>query len=206
MTPSVVEVRAERAAEAPRQLRLAVYDFGVKQNILRSLAAHGAELTVLPARTPASECLALGVDGVVLSNGPGDPEPLTDIIETVRELLARDVPLFGICLGHQLLGLALGGRTFKLKFGHHGGNQPVLDLGSRKVSITSQNHGFAVDPATLPDGCRTSEINLNDGTLEAFAVDGRPILSVQYHPEGAPGPHDAKGLFSRFLALIPARS
>ncbi|HSM51519.1 MAG TPA: glutamine-hydrolyzing carbamoyl-phosphate synthase small subunit, partial [Thermoanaerobaculia bacterium] len=148
------------------RLRLAVYDFGVKRNILRSLSARGAHLAVLPARTPARECLALGVDGVVLSNGPGDPEPLGEIVETVRELVASGTPLFGICLGHQLLGLALGGGSFKLKFGHHGGNQPVLDRATGRIAITSQNHGFAVDPGSLPAGCEATEVNLNDGTVE----------------------------------------
>jgi carbamoyl-phosphate synthase small subunit len=188
---------------APAPARIAVYDFGVKANILRSLSARGVELEVVPARTPAERLLAQGVDGVVLSNGPGDPEPLVEIVAQVRTLIEAGMPLFGICLGHQLLGLALGGRTFKLKFGHHGGNQPVVDLATREVAITSQNHGFAVDPDSLPAGCRPTEVNLNDGTLEAFAVDGRPILSVQYHPEAAPGPHDAGALFDRFLATLP---
>ncbi|MGH9465124.1 MAG: glutamine-hydrolyzing carbamoyl-phosphate synthase small subunit, partial [Thermoanaerobaculia bacterium] len=178
---------------------LAVYDFGVKRNILRSLTARGARVTVLPAHTPAAECLSLGVDGVVLSNGPGDPEPLTGIVEATRELVAAGRPVFGICLGHQLLGLALGGRTFKLKFGHHGGNQPVRQVASGRILITSQNHGFAVDPASLPAGCEVSEVNLNDGTVEAFAVADRPVFSAQYHPEAAPGPHDAASLFDRFL-------
>ena len=178
---------------------LAVYDFGVKANILRSLADRGAHLTVLPASTPAGECLALGVDGVLLSNGPGDPEPLSQVIETVRELALSGTPVFGICLGHQLLGLALGGRTFKLKFGHHGGNQPVIDLESGKVIITSQNHGFAVDPDSLPADCRVSQVNLNDGTVEGFVVEDRPVFSAQYHPEAAPGPHDASGMFDRFI-------
>ena len=196
------ELPADPAAAAG--LHLAVLDYGVKSNILRSLTARGARLTVLPARTAAGRVLALGVDGVVLSNGPGDPEPLTDIIETVRAVVDSGTPTFGICLGHQLLGLAMGGRTFKLKFGHHGGNQPVVDLATRTVAITSQNHGFAVDPDSLPDGCHATELNLNDGTVESFAVRGRPILSVQYHPEAAPGPHESSRLFDRFFASLPA--
>jgi carbamoyl-phosphate synthase small subunit len=186
----------------PERLHLAVYDFGIKQNILRELAGRGARLSVFPARTPASEVLAAGADGVVLSNGPGDPEPLTGIIENVREVVSSGVPVLGICLGHQLLGLSLGAKTFKLKFGHHGGNQPVRDLATGKVAITSQNHGFALRPDTLPPGCAVTQVNLNDGTVEGFAVEGRPVLSVQYHPEAAPGPHDASGLFDRFLALV----
>jgi carbamoyl-phosphate synthase small subunit len=189
-------------ADAGPRRHLAVYDFGVKRNILRSLTERGAKLTVLPARTPASDCLALGVDGVILSNGPGDPEPLTGIIETVRELIGAGIPIFGICLGHQLLGLALGGTTFKLGFGHHGGNQPVHNLETGRVAITSQNHGFAVVPDSLPASCRVTEINLNDGTVEGFDVPGKPIFSVQYHPEAAPGPHDASPLFDRFLATV----
>jgi carbamoyl-phosphate synthase small subunit len=194
---------AAGAAGAAAARHLAVYDFGVKSNILRSLAARGARLTVLPAQTPASDCLALGVDGVVLSNGPGDPEPLTGIIAAVAQLVAADMPILGICLGHQLLGLALGGTTFKLKFGHHGANQPVREVATGKVSITSQNHGFAVRPESLPGSCAVTELNLNDGTVEGFDVAGKPILSVQYHPEAAPGPHDAAGLFDRFLATLP---
>jgi carbamoyl-phosphate synthase small subunit len=202
VTPAAEGRVAAEGVTAPRA-RLAVYDFGCKRNILRSLAAAGVELAVLPAGTPAARVRDLGVDGVVLSNGPGDPEPLTGVIANVRELVAGGTPTFGICLGHQLLGLAMGGRTFKLKFGHHGGNQPVVDLATRRVSITSQNHGFAVDPDSLPAGCRPTEVNLNDGTVEAFAVEGRPILSVQYHPEAAPGPHDAGRLFRRFLESLP---
>jgi carbamoyl-phosphate synthase small subunit len=195
----------EMPAEGPERLHLAVYDFGVKTNILRELARRGARLTVLPARTPASQCLALGADGVVLSNGPGDPEPLGSIVEAVREVVAAESPVFGICLGHQLLGLAMGGKTFKLPFGHHGGNQPVRDLRTGKVSITSQNHGFAVLPDSLPAGCAVTQVNLNDGTVEGFSVEGKPIHSVQYHPEAAPGPHDASGLFDGFLAAAAAR-
>jgi carbamoyl-phosphate synthase small subunit len=199
--------RAERSETAvpdgvAERCHLAVYDFGIKTNILRELGHRGARLTVFPARTPVDEVLRLGADGVVLSNGPGDPEPLTEIIENVRGLLAADVPVLGICLGHQLLGLALGARTFKLKFGHHGGNQPVRDVATGRVAITSQNHGFAVRPETLPAGCVVTQINLNDGTVEGFAVAGKPVHSVQYHPEAAPGPHDASGLFDRFLAAL----
>jgi carbamoyl-phosphate synthase small subunit len=199
----VDEVTCAAAYEIPavgeERRHLAVYDFGVKTNILRELAERGARLTVVPARTSAREVLDLGVDGVVLSNGPGDPEPLTGIIETVREVIAAERPVFGICLGHQLLGLALGGRTYKLKFGHHGGNQPVRDLITGKVAITSQNHGFAVDPDSLPANCKVTQLNLNDGTVEGFAVSDKPVWSVQYHPEAAPGPHDASELFDRFL-------
>ena len=178
---------------------IALWDFGAKASIAQCLRQRGARVTVLPATTPARRCRELGVDGVMLSNGPGDPEPLTAIVETVRELVAGDLPVFGICLGHQLLGLALGGRTYKLKFGHHGGNQPVQDLDTGKVTITSQNHGFAIDPDSLPSGTRVTHRNLNDGTVEGLAVEGRDIFSVQYHPEAAPGPHDAYGLFDRFL-------
>jgi carbamoyl-phosphate synthase small subunit len=195
----------EIAPVGEERCHLAVYDFGIKTNILRSLAERGARLTVLPARTPASEVLALPVDGIVLSNGPGDPEPLTSIIDSVRALVDSSRPVLGICLGHQLLRLAVGGRTFKLKFRHHGGNQPVRDVASGKVSITSQNHGFAVEPGSLPASCEVTEINLNDGTVEGFAVSGRPVFSVQYHPEAAPGPHDAAGVFDQFLQKVCKR-
>ena len=191
--------------ERQPEIHLAVYDFGVKTNILRSLANRGARLTVLPARTPWRECADLGVDGVLLSNGPGDPEPLVEVIDNVRGLVDAGLPVFGICLGHQLLGLAVGGSTFKLKFGHHGGNQPVKDLETGRVLITSQNHGFAVDPESLPANCAVSQVNLNDGTVEAFVVKDRPVLSAQYHPEAAPGPHDAAPLFDRFLDALMDR-
>lgn len=192
----------EPSAGIKRRWHLGVFDFGVKANILRSLADRGALLTVFPASTRAEEVLAAGVDGVVLSNGPGDPEPLVEIVSEIRKLIDRGVPIFGICLGHQLLGLAVGGKTFKLKFGHHGANQSVKDLDSGRVLITSQNHGFAVDPESLPSNCRVNQVNLNDGTVEAFTVEDRPVLSTQYHPEAAPGPHDAADLFDRFLSSI----
>ncbi len=196
------EIEPTHGGEA--RFRLAVYDFGVKANILRNLAARGAHLVVLPASTPASDCLARGVDGVVLSNGPGDPEPLDGIIAEVRAVVDSGLPTFGICLGHQLLGLAMGGRTFKLKFGHHGGNQPVQHLDSGRVLITSQNHGFAVDGDSLPSDCRVTEVNLNDGTVEAFRIEDRPVFSAQYHPEAAPGPLDATSLFDAFLSEVAA--
>ena len=148
---------------------------------------------------PSAEALALEPDGVLFSNGPGDPAALGGIIDTVRELVASGLPIFGICLGHQLLGLALGARTFKLKFGHHGGNQPVRELATGRVLITSQNHGFAIDRDSLPASCEVTELNLNDGTVEAFAVRDRPVFSAQYHPEAAPGPHDASPLFDGVL-------
>ena len=189
----------ELAPECEPRYQVAVYDFGVKRNILRSLQNCGAQVHVLPARTTAQECLDLGVDGIVLSNGPGDPEPLHEIVDNVRALVEAGRPILGICLGHQLLGLALGAQTVKLKFGHHGGNQPVKNLDTGKITITSQNHGFAIEDGTLPEGCRVTEVNLNDGTVEGFVVDGRPVFSVQYHPEAAPGPHDASHLFQGFL-------
>ena len=187
------------------RFRIAVYDYGVKRNIVRSLQARGARVYVLPARTPAASCLELGVDGVVLSNGPGDPEPLQGIVRSVRDLLDAELPVFGICLGHQLLGRAMGAGTFKLKFGHHGGNQPVRDVETGAVSITSQNHGFALDPESLPAGSRVTGVNLNDGTVEGLRTVGKPVFSVQYHPEAAPGPHDASRLFGDFLAALGER-
>lgn len=178
------------------------YDFGIKTNILRQLRGIGARVTVVPASTPAAKALALGPDGIFLSNGPGDPSAVGYAIETTRALCASGKPVFGICLGHQILALALGGRTFKLPFGHHGGNHPVLDKSTGKVEITSQNHGFAVDPKSLPSGVRVSHENLFDHSVEGLTVDGRPIFSVQYHPEASPGPHDASYLFARFADVL----
>jgi carbamoyl-phosphate synthase small subunit len=182
--------------------RIAVYDFGVKRDILRQLTQLGAEVTVYPATTHADEILANRYDGVVLSNGPGDPEPVTYAQENIRHLIGK-VPLFGICLGHQLLGLALGGKTYKLKFGHRGGNHPVKDLRTGRVEITAQNHGFAVDPDSLPDATvEHTHINLNDQTLEGFRHRSEPVMAVQYHPEAAPGPHDSFYLFGEFFRLL----
>jgi carbamoyl-phosphate synthase small subunit len=176
-------------------------DYGIKQNILRMLVAHGMEVTVVPSETTASAILAKRPDGVFLSNGPGDPEGIPYAIRTVGELLGK-VPVFGICLGHQIMGLALGGRTFKLSFGHHGCNQPVMDLSTGKVEITSQNHNFSVDETSLGDRARVTHVNLNDRTVEGLSVPSLRCFSVQYHPEASPGPHDSRYLFSRFYRLL----
>ncbi|WIM05627.1 MAG: glutamine-hydrolyzing carbamoyl-phosphate synthase small subunit [Candidatus Nitricoxidivorans perseverans] len=178
------------------------YDFGVKRNILRMLAQRGCRLTVVPARTPAAEVLAMKPDGVFLSNGPGDPEPCDYAISAIREFLDRKLPTFGICLGHQLMGLAGGGRTLKMKFGHHGANHPVKDLDTGQVMITSQNHGFAVDPATLPANVRVTHVSLFDGSLQGMAWTDRPALCFQGHPEASPGPHDVAYLFDRFIGMM----
>ena len=188
---------------ASRRLRVAAYDFGVKWNILRRLDAYGCDVHVFPATAPASELLAVEPDGVFLSNGPGDPAALTYAIDNVRHLIEQgNVPMFGICLGHQILGHAVGGTTFKLKFGHRGANHPVKDLASGKVEITSQNHGFAVDPDSLPANVTVTHTNLYDGTVEGFRHTDKPIFSVQYHPEASPGPHDADYLFRQFLEVM----
>jgi carbamoyl-phosphate synthase small subunit len=185
-----------------KRLKIAAYDFGMKFNILRRLSAHGCDVRVYPATTPASEVLATKPDGIFLSNGPGDPAPLDYAIDNARQLIAAAVPVFGICLGNQILGLAMGGRTYKLKFGHRGANHPVKKLATGKVEITSQNHGFAVDPESLPDEVEVTHVNLYDGTVEGLRHRSRPVFSVQYHPEASPGPHDADYLFDDFITLI----
>lgn len=181
--------------------KVVVYDFGVKYNQLRMLLKHDCSILVVPAYTPAGEVLALKPDGVFLSNGPGDPTGVRGVVEEIRRLIGK-VPMFGICLGHQLIGLALGAKTYKLKFGHRGGNQPVKDLATGKVEITSQNHGFCIDPDTLPKDAEVTHINLNDGSLEGARHRTLPVFSVQYHPEFAAGPHDARYLFERFTTMI----
>jgi carbamoyl-phosphate synthase small subunit len=190
------------AAPAARRFKVVAYDYGIKRNILNNLAQVGCDLTVVPAFTPAEEVLSLRPDGIFLSNGPGDPEPLEYAVNNIRRLLGR-VPVFGICLGHQLMGLAFGGKTYKLKFGHRGGNQPVKNLLTHKVEITSQNHGFAVDPDSLDAGqIELTHINLNDQTVEGIRHRSLPAFSVQYHPEASPGPHDSHYLFEEFKRLI----
>ena len=187
------------------QYHVVAYDYGVKRNILRKLAGRGCRLTVLPAQADAEQALALRPDGVFLSNGPGDPEPCDYAIRAIRELLDRSIPIFGICLGHQLLALASGARTVKMKFGHHGANHPVQDLDTGRVMITSQNHGFAVDGDTLPGNARATHVSLFDGTLQGFARTDRPAFCFQGHPEASPGPHDVDYLFDRFIKLMAER-
>jgi len=193
------ELPARPSTTPPK--RVVALDYGMKWNIARHLASTGCQLTILPGRVSAEEVLALEPDGVFLSNGPGDPEALGYCVETVRGLIGR-TPIFGICLGHQLLALACGAKTFKLKFGHRGGNQPVIDLATGKVEITSQNHGFAVDEATLPEDLEVTHRNLNDGTIEGLRHRSAPLACVQYHPEAAAGPHDSAYLFDRFRQML----
>jgi carbamoyl-phosphate synthase small subunit len=193
---------ARRAARGTARVRIAAYDFGMKWNILRRLSAYGCDVRVYPATTPAAALLATKPDGVFLSNGPGDPSVLEYAIGNAKTLVDSGIPTFGICLGHQILGLAMGGQTFKLKFGHRGANHPVKKLDTGKVEITSQNHGFAVDPKSLPDDVVVTHINLYDGTVEGLRHRAQPVFCVQYHPEASPGPHDADYLFDDFLKLI----
>jgi len=186
----------------PAKFKVVAYDFGVKRNILRMLVDRGCEVTVVPAQTPADVVLAMNPDGVFLSNGPGDPEPCTYAIEAIKQFLTTDIPVFGICLGHQLLALASGAKTLKMKFGHHGANHPVQDLDSGRVMITSQNHGFAVDEGSLPANLRATHKSLFDGSLQGIHRTDKPAFSFQGHPEAAPGPHDADKLFDHFIELM----
>ena len=191
-----------RLDDTAARYRVVAYDFGVKRNILRMLASRGCRLTVVPAQTPAAAVLAMPPDGVFLSNGPGDPEPCDYAVAAIRTFLDRKLPTFGICLGHQLMGLAAGGKTLKMKFGHHGANHPVKDLQSGQVLITSQNHGFAVDPASLPPNVEVTHVSLFDGSLQGMAWRDAPAFCFQGHPEASPGPHDVAYLFDRFVRMM----
>jgi len=190
---------------AAAKFHVVAYDFGVKRNILRMLAQRGCRITVVPAKTSAADVLAMNPDGVFLSNGPGDPEPCDYAIAATQTFLAKNIPLFGICLGHQILGLAAGAKTVKMKFGHRGANHPVQDVQTKQVMITSQNHGFAVDAATLPANARVTHISLFDGTLQGFELTDKPAFCFQGHPEASPGPHDVDALFDKFVALMEKR-
>ena len=203
MTPEEVDALVTGKTLPPAEYDIVAFDFGIKYNILRQLRVNGFRVTVVPAHTTAEEVLAMNPDGVFLSNGPGDPATLTDIHREVAALIGK-VPMFGICLGHQIISHALGAKTFKLKFGHRGANHPVKDLKTGKISITSQNHGFAVDPDTVPDNVEITLINLNDNTVEGIAHRTLPVFSVQYHPEAAPGPRDPQYLFRDFRKMIAA--
>jgi carbamoyl-phosphate synthase small subunit len=197
---ATLDAPADAAIIEPR-FHVVAYDFGLKYNSLRSMASLGCRVTVVPAHTSAEDVAGLRPDGIWLSNGPGDPEPLTGVVSNLKKLIGR-YPIFGICLGHQLLGLAFGGRTYKLPFGHHGGNQPVKDLATGRVEITAQNHGFSVAADSLPADCEVTHINLNDGTVEGLRHTAHPVYSVQYHPEAGPGPHDAAPLFDKFVKMM----
>jgi carbamoyl-phosphate synthase small subunit len=188
--------------QRPRRFKVAAFDFGIKRNILRLLVDRGCDVTVLPARSSAADALALGPDGIFLSNGPGDPQPCDYAIAASRDLIERGIPTFGICLGHQIMGLASGAKTLKMKFGHHGANHPVKDLDTGQVLITSQNHGFAVDPDTLPANMRVTHVSLFDGSVQGLARTDRPAFCFQGHPEASPGPHDIRYLFDRFVSLM----
>lgn len=199
---AVAEPRQVRDALPPADLPIVAYDFGIKYNILRSLRQQGFRVQVVPAHTPAATALEYKPAGIFLSNGPGDPAALDYAVQAIADLVKTGIPLFGICLGHQLLGQALGGKTFKLKFGHRGANQPVKDLETGRVEITCQNHGFSLDPASLPGEAVVNRVNLNDGTIEGLRLKSRPVFAVQYHPEASPGPHDSAPLFKEFRQLV----
>ncbi len=195
------DLKTGYGGKASSRYHVVAYDYGIKRNILRLLTSAGCDVTVVPATMPSDEVLAMNPDGVFLSNGPGDPEPVTYAVENINAILGKK-PIFGICLGQQLFGLALGGRTYKLKFGHHGGNQPIMDLSTRKVEIAAENHGFAVDMETVKDKVVMTHINLNDKTCEGIRHKTLPAFSVQYHPEASPGPHDSRYLFQRFVEMM----
>jgi carbamoyl-phosphate synthase small subunit len=203
-TEGSLDLDRDEFLRADSRFHVVAYDFGVKRNILRMLAERGCRVTVVPAKTPAAQVLAEKPDGVFLSNGPGDPEPCDYAIAAIREVLAARVPVFGICLGHQLLALAAGGKTLKMKFGHHGANHPVIDLDTKRVMITSQNHGFAVDEASLPANVRVTHRSLFDGSNQGIELTDAPAFSFQGHPEASPGPRDVAGLFDRFINLMSA--
>ncbi|HTF97999.1 MAG TPA: glutamine-hydrolyzing carbamoyl-phosphate synthase small subunit [Cellvibrio sp.] len=194
-----------KVLDGKKPFKVVAYDYGVKRNILRMLADRGCDLTVVPAKTTAAEVLALSPDGIFLSNGPGDPEPCTYAIEAIKEFLETDIPVFGICLGHQLLALASGAKTIKMKFGHHGGNHPVQNLDTKRVLITAQNHGFAVEESSLPANLRATHKSLFDGSLQGIHRTDKPAFSFQGHPEASPGPHEADTLFDHFIELMQAR-
>lgn len=190
------------SADGEEKFHVVAYDFGVKTNSLREFAKFGCKITVVPSDTSAEAVLALNPDGIFLSNGPGDPASMQSVVAEIKKLTEKDVPMFGICLGHQILGQVFGGETYKLKFGHRGGNQPIMDLTTRKVEITSHNHGFAVDAKSLPETIEVTHVNLNDQTVAGLRHKTLPVFSVQYHPESAPGPHDSEYLFERFIELM----
>ena len=200
--PVLRRARDARDPLPPADIPIVAYDYGMKYNILRRLRQHGFKVQVVPATATAAEALQYKPAGIFLSNGPGDPAALGYAVQAVSDLMKAGVPIFGICLGHQILGQAFGGKTFKLKFGHRGANQPVKELESGRVEITSQNHGFAVDPKTLPADVEVNRINLNDQTVEGMRHKTKPIFCVQYHPEASPGPHDSMGLFAQFREMI----
>lgn len=199
-----VEQTYDYPADEPKY-HVVCYDFGVKTNSLREFSRFGCKITVVPAETSAENVMALAPDGIFLSNGPGDPASMKAVIEEIKELAEKQVPMFGICLGHQLLGKAFGGETYKLKFGHRGGNQPIKDLTTGKIEITSHNHGFAVDADSLPADVEVTHVNLNDNTVAGLRHKKLPVFSVQYHPESSPGPHDSEYLFTRFVELMKTR-
>lgn len=201
-TAVTVEEKFEYPSMDETRFHVVAYDFGVKTNSLREFAKYGCHITVVPAGTSAEDVIALKPDGIFLSNGPGDPASMTKVIDEIKKLTESNVPMFGICLGHQLIGEAFGAETFKMKFGHRGGNQPIKDLTTGKVEITSHNHGFAVDAASLPANVEVTHINLNDNTVAGLRHKTLPVFSVQYHPESAPGPHDSEYLFERFITLM----